>query len=92
MELQLLVLLIVLGVCTPSKSATDQPLNISLVVSNTPTLNTTEIVPAVNQTLELVHRNAILPGYYLQYSQVLDVQVSNKIVAVVCIELQLDNL
>ena len=61
---------------TSSTSATEQPVYFSLVVSSSPAFNTLEIIPAVNRTLEFVHRNITPPGYHLQYSQVLDVQVS----------------
>ncbi len=80
MELQLLVLYIALGVCSPSNSSAtefEQPVYFSLVVSSTPAFNTLEVIPAVNRTLELIRRNVTPPGYYLQYSQVLDVQVSS---------------
>ena len=78
MELQLLALFIAaLGVCTSSNSA-KEPVYISLVVSSAPAFNTLEIIPAINQTLELVHRNITPSGYHLQYKQVLDVQVSSK--------------
>ena len=79
MELQLLALSIAaLGVSTSSNSAKEQPVYFSLVVSSAPAFNTLEIIPAINQTLELVHRNVTPSGYHLQYSQVLDVQVSSK--------------
>lgn len=83
MEFQLLLLLTTLGICTLPNSATstEQPIYFSLVVSSAPTLNTLKIVPAINRTLELVRKNVILPGYHLQYSHLLDVQVSSKLKA-----------
>ena len=75
MESWLLPLLIALSICT--SSATDQPVYFSLFVSSAPTINTSEIVSAVDQVLELINSNTtILPGYCLQYTQVLDTQVS----------------
>ena len=56
--------------------AADQPVYFSLIVSSTPTTNTFGIVPAVNQALELVQSNNILSGYRLQYTKVLETQVS----------------
>ena len=48
----------------------------SLVVSSSPTLNTSGVVGAVDEALELIENDTtILPGYTLQYSQVLDAQV-----------------
>ena len=38
-------------------------------------LNTSEIVSGVDQTLKVVIKNAILPNYHLQYTQVLDARV-----------------
>ena len=74
MEPQLLPLLIALSLCT--SSATDQPVYFSLIVSSTPTINTSGIVSAVDQVLELINSDTtILPGYCLQYIQVLDTQV-----------------
>ena len=76
MEGQLLSLFIaslISGVCI--SNATDKPAYFSLIVSSVPTINTSGIVSAVDQTLELVNSDiTILPGYYLQYNQVLDTQ------------------
>ena len=75
MELQLFLLLIALNLCT--NSATDQPVYFSLIVSSAPTINTSGIVSAVDQVLELINSDTtILPGYCLQYTPVLDTQVS----------------
>ena len=75
MEPQLLPLLIALSLCTSSD--TDQPVYFSLIVSSTPTINTSGIVSAVDQVLELINSDTtILPGYCLKYTQVLDTQVS----------------
>ena len=62
---------------TSAAAGADQPLYFSLVVSSDLTLNTSGIVTAVDETLELIRNDTtILPGYSLQYSQVLDNQVS----------------
>ena len=75
MESQLLPLLIALSSCV--KSATDQPVNFSLIVSSTPIFSTSGIVSAVDQVIELINGDTtILPGYCLKYTQVLDTQVS----------------
>ena len=75
MESWLLPLLIALSLCT--SSATDQPVNFSLIVSSAPTINTSGIVSAIDQVLERINSDTtILPGYCLQYTQVLDTQVS----------------
>lgn len=55
----------------------DQPVYFSLMVSSAPTLDTTRVVPAVDQALQFINSDtAILPGYNLLYTQVLDTQVS----------------
>ena len=81
MEGQLLSLFIaslILGVYI--SNATDKPAYFSLIVSSVPTINTSGIVSAVDQALELVNSDiTILPGYYLQYNQVLDTQQVRKI-------------
>ena len=75
MEPQLLPLLFALSLCTGS--ATDQPLYFSLIVSSVPTINTSGIVSAVDQALKLINSDiTVLPGYCLQYTHVLDTQVS----------------
>ena len=54
----------------------DQPVYFSLMVSSAPTLDTSGVVSAVDQTLELINNDTtILSGYDLKYSQVLDTQV-----------------
>lgn len=80
MDPQLLTLLIALRLAGTS-SATDEPgLYFSLIVSSTPTFNTSGIVSAVDQALELINSNTtILPGYCLQYTQELDTQVSTAV-------------
>lgn len=49
----------------------------ALMVSNAPTLNTSGVVSAVNQALEVINddNSNILPGVRLQYTTVLDTQV-----------------
>ena len=55
----------------------DQPVYFSLMVSGAPTLDTSGIVSAVDQALLLINNDsAIISGYNLLYSQVLDTQVS----------------
>ena len=78
MKFLLLVILLALGICTQSSSSTDQPVYFSLIVSSTSTFSTLDIIPAVDRTLELVCRNVTPSGHYLQYSEVLDIQVSCK--------------
>ena len=54
----------------------DQPVHFSLMVSSASTLDTSGVVSAVNQTLELINNDTtILSGYNLQYSRVVDTQV-----------------
>ena len=78
MDCQLFLVNIILSVYT--SIATDQPaLYFSLVVSNISTINTSGIVSAVNRTLKLINNDvAILPGYHLQYTKVLDTQYVSK--------------
>ena len=72
--------ILLLALSLNTGSATDQPgLYFSLVVSSTPTMNMSGIVSAVDHALELINSDTtILPGYSLQYTQVLDTQVSIK--------------
>ena len=72
--------ILLLALSLNTGSATDQPgLYFSLVVSSTPTMNMSGIVSAVDHTLELINSDTtILSGYNLQYTQVLDTQVSIK--------------
>ena len=57
----------------------DEPVYFSLIVSSGPTLNPLGVVSAVNEALEFIENDGtILPGYSLQYSQVLDAQVRRK--------------
>ena len=68
---------IILGVCT--STATDQSVYFSLIVSSAPTINTSGIVSAVDQALELVNGNhTILPGYCLQYTEVFNTKQVSK--------------
>ena len=54
----------------------DQPVYFSLMVSSAPTLDTSGVISAVDQALNLINNDAkILPGCNLLYSQVLDTQV-----------------
>lgn len=54
----------------------DQPVYFSLMVSSAPTLDTSRVVSAVDQALQHINSDTeVLPGYHLQYSQVLDAQV-----------------
>ena len=58
----------------------DQPVYVSLVVSSAPTLDTSKIVSSVDQALQLINSDVtVLSGYNLQYPQVLDSQVKDKI-------------
>ena len=58
----------------------DKPLYFSLIVSSAPTLNTFEVVSAVDYALEVIQNDAVIPsGYSLQYSRVLDTQVRHRI-------------
>ena len=58
----------------------EQPSSVyfALIVSSAPTLNTSGVVSAVDQALEIVNNDNgdILPGVRLQYTIVLDTQVS----------------
>ena len=48
----------------------------TLMVSSAPTLNTTGVVSAVDRVLDVINNDSnLLPGYRLQYSDVLDTQV-----------------
>ena len=68
--------------CLTSVSAAtngDQPVYFSLVVSSAPTLDTSRVVSSVDQALQLINSDVtVLPGYNLQYPQVLDSQVKDK--------------
>lgn len=64
----------------------DQPsLYFALMVSSAPTLNTSGVVSAVDQALEVVNRadSNVLPGVRLQYTTVLDTRVRQVLVAIV---------
>ena len=77
MEPQLLPLLITASLSLCTSSATDQPVNFSLIVSIAPIINTSGVVSAVDQALELITTNTtILHDHCLQLSQVINVQVS----------------
>lgn len=68
--------LVIVGAKLGAASDGDEPMYFSLMVSSAPTLNTSGIASAVDEALKLVHKDAtLLPGYSLQYSQVLDSQV-----------------
>lgn len=57
----------------------DQPVYFSLMVSSAPALNTSRLVSSVDQALQLIDNDTtVLPGYNLQYSQVLDTQVRSR--------------
>ena len=57
-------------------AAAAEPLHFVLMVSSTPTLNTSGVLSAVDQALDLVGNDAtLLSGYTLQHSRILDVQV-----------------
>ena len=78
-HLPLFIASLIAGVYT--SDATDQPVAVyfSLIVSNDPTINTSGIVSAVDQVLELINSNTtILPGYCLQYIVLNTQQVSYK--------------
>ena len=74
-----IVNLLVLGSkCAVVANETDsaEPVYFSLVISSAAHFNTSGVVDEVDKTLELIAKDAtILPGYTLQYSQVLDTQV-----------------
>ena len=80
MAVQLLLYLIVHLEVSSRTAATDREprtLYFSLMVSSAPSFNTSEVVSAVDQTLDFVNNEStILPGRRLQYSGVLDTQVS----------------
>ena len=59
----------------------------ALMVSSTPTLNTSGVVSAVDQALERVNNDNsnVLPGIRLQYTSVLDTQVSTNVI--ICVVL-----
>ena len=62
-----------------------QSVYFALMVSSAPTLNTSGVVSAVDQALELVNNDNsnVLPGVRLQYTSVLDTRVSTNIICVV---------
>ena len=66
----------------------------ALMVSSTPTLNTSGVVSAVGQALERVNNDNsnVLPGVRLQYTSVLDSQVSTNIICVVLFLLILNGM
>ena len=74
-----IVLLVVIVVRAATNTVTDsnvKDLYFSLVVSSAPTLNTTGIISDVDRALELINSDAaVLPGYRLHYSRVLDSHV-----------------
>ena len=56
--------------------AASEPLYFALMVSGAPTLNTSGVLFAVDQALELVGNDfTLLSGYSLQHSGILDTQV-----------------
>ena len=69
--------LIVLVSCAPSTCG-ESSVYFALMVSSAPTLNTSGVVSAVDQALGVVNRanSNVLPGVRLQYTSVLDTQVS----------------
>ena len=68
------------AVCAASgDSIAEDPTTIyfSLMVSSAPALDNTGVLSAVDQVLDVINNdNKILPGYRLQYANVLDTQVS----------------
>lgn len=75
---------IVLASCASVYRAQDESsvYHFALMVSTAPTLNTSGVVQAVDQTLDVINRpdSNVLPGVRLQYTNVLDTQVSNGII------------
>ena len=70
--------LIVLVSCMSSSNCADESsVYFALMVSSTPTLNTSGVVPEVDQALGVINRanSNVLPGIRLQYTSVLDTQV-----------------
>ena len=58
----------------------DQSVYFSLVVSSAPTLDTSQVVSSVDRAVQLINSDVtVLPGYNLQYPQVLDSQVINRL-------------
>ena len=54
-----------------------EPLYFALMVSSAPSLNTSGVLSAVDQALEVVHNDTtLLSGYRLQHSRILDTQVT----------------
>ena len=64
--------------CAPSIYGESLSINFALMVSSAPTLNTSGVVSAVDQALEEINSASsnVLPGVRLQYTTVLDTQVS----------------
>lgn len=71
-------ILFLVYLCLVSSQATNKSVvQFSLMVSSAETLNTSGIVPAVDKVLEVINNDtAILPGHRLEYSMVLEHQVS----------------
>ena len=74
-------LLIVLVSCALSICANESSVYFALMVSSAPTLNTSGVVSAVDQALGVINgaNSSVLPGIRLQYTGVLDTQVSTNI-------------
>ena len=69
-----------LSVLAEPSSSNDTTLFFSLMVSSAPALDTTGVLSAVDQVLEFINNESeILPGYRLQYANVLDTQVCQSI-------------
>ena len=74
--------LVILVSCASIYRAQDESsVYFALMVSSAPTLNTSGVVSAVDQALEVVNgaESNILPGLRLRYTSVLDTQVSTKV-------------
>ena len=57
--------------------AVSEPLYFALMVSSAPSLNTSGVLSAVDQALEVVHNDTtLLSGHRLQHSRILDTQVT----------------
>ena len=75
----LIVSVVILG-STRAAAGNETDVYFSLIVSSAPTLNSSGVVPQVNRTLELINNeSAILPGYTLKFSGVLETQVRPQI-------------
>ena len=76
----LATLIIVSCLTLVSAADGDQPVYFSLIVSSAPILDTSQVVSSVDRALQLINSDVtILPGYNLQYPQVLDSQVINRL-------------